>query len=70
MARSVSIMNTISTTFRRIGIPLLLLVVMGSLACAKSESSKAEAKEGAASVENVAGLAQETLLVLKFHHDN
>lgn len=71
LARSVSIMNTLSTIFPRFGISLLLPLVVGSLACSTSDSPKAEAKEVAAgSVENVAGLAQETLLVLKFHHDN
>ena len=66
MACSVSTMKI----FLRFGISFLLLLVVGSLACSKSDSPKAEAKEGpVAGAKNVAGLAKETLLVLKFHHD-
>ena len=66
LARSVSTMKI----FPRFGISFLLLFVVGSLACSKSDSPKAEANEAVvAGAKNVAGLAKETLLVLKFHHD-
>ncbi len=65
-------MNSICITLARFGIPITSLLLVSSLACSKADSPKAESVEDTVAVgaKNVAGLAQETLLVLKFHHDN
>ena len=59
----------------RTGMVLAALVLAASVGCSKSEApdSKSEAtvtRVDGTAMTDVAGLAQETLLVLKFHHDN
>jgi hypothetical protein len=68
--------------FTRTALLVAGLSVVGSLGCAKSpdqsknaESKSAESKATAtkaatSQAKDTKGLAQETLLVLKFHHDN
>ncbi len=73
------------TTLARIGTLALLLAVGTSLGCSKDKDeattkaatattdTKATATAGTkdvAEAKNVAGMAKETLLALKFHHDS
>ena len=58
--------------FTRTAILVAGLSMVGSLGCSKSsdESKATETKTTTSQAKDTEGLAQETLLVLKFHHDN